>query len=677
MEERTGNTLGSFTRHYVLPLWRWYLGGTIFLALTNAIVLVLPRLARDLVNTLGGGELAEAALRAVPGLLAANNGTAIPLAIMGLGLVLVIVRILSRILFFWPGRRVEAETRQDIFAKILRIPRTLLYRFGQGDLVSRIANDTGYLRILFAFGFLSVVNVVFLLTMTMAAMLSFHPTLTFFALISFAPLLVLIRYTLPAMHAASKRNQEAMGRLSTVMTETFRGISSVRLHAAQSAFLERIDGANEAVYQSNRRLAMIQMVVFPVAGLAVHLAQTIVLIYGGTEVIAGRLQAGDIMVFNVYMASLAFPLAFSGSVLALIERARSAHTRIAEVLSLPAESAEDVHTESFAFSAESANTEMLSLPAESANTEGTVVNSGEGLLPRSKIPSTDAVLADALLEIRSLSREFGTPISSDSPGMVPAFAEERASPKDARSPAPAAENSGFKFDNINFSLRQGEVLGICGAVGSGKSLLFDLILRFEEPPPASIFFHGRDVLAYPPALLRARIACALQNTRLLSDSIRANLTLGLGREVSDEELAHALERACILDEVRNFSGGLETVTGEKGMRLSGGQRQRLALARLFLRRPEVFLLDDIFSAVDQKTETRLVDEIMLLASRTGHKSGLRTAALIATHRHSVLESCDEVLLLHAGRLVDRGRYAELAARHRSLFLKLDREGCDA
>jgi len=579
-------SLGDFARKYVFPLWFWYLGGVAFLALTNAIVLLLPRLARDLVNALGdtapdaGVPGIFGAVRdivpAIPG--APGEWAAIPLTIIALGCLLVAARVLSRILFFWPGRRVEAEARQDLFGRIMRAPREIVYRFGQGDLVSRIANDTGYLRVLFAFGMLSIANVILLLCMTIGAMLSFHAGLTLCALLPFIPVLFMMRALLPRIHAASLRSQAAMGKLSSVMTESFRGIASIRLHAASAAFLDRIDAANEEVYRSYRHLALLQTIAIPLAGISVRIAQTIVLAYGGAEVIAGRLQAGDIMVFNVYMASLAIPLAFGGGLIAMIERARSAHARMAEIFAFPAEAAQ---------------------------------------------PAAPAVGAPAVLRVTSLSREF------------------------------RSDKTNFKFEDISFSVAERRVLGISGPIGSGKSLLFDLILRFEAPPGGSIFFQGRDVLAWEPAALRAKIGYALQSARFFSDSIRTNMGFGLDRSFSDDEIYRALERAAIADEVRGFPDGLDTITGEKGMRLSGGQRQRLALARLFLRAPDLLLLDDIFSAVDQKTEKRLIGEVLSLG---------RTI-IVASHRHSVLENCDEVLLFSGGRILDRGTYQELEKRH--------------
>ncbi|HOG64212.1 MAG TPA: ABC transporter ATP-binding protein, partial [Spirochaetota bacterium] len=342
------------------------------------------------------------------------------------------------------------------------------------------------------------------------------------------------------------------------------------------------------VFLSSRRMAMLETVVFPMASLMVNVSQAVVLGYGGLEVIAGRLTAGDILLFNVYMAGLAFPLAFMGGILALLERARSAEGRISEILDLPVE-------------------DMVS-----------------GLVPG---PEKSAALA---LEVQNLSFSFP---------------------------------SGFALADCSFSVSRGGRIGICGPVGSGKSLLLDLVARFEEPPPATIFVLGEDVLGQKVGELRTRVGYALQTARLFSDTVRNNLVFGLEREVTDEEIHGVLHKAAILDEILSFPDGLETVTGEKGMRLSGGQRQRLALARLLLRNPPLLLLDDVFSAVDQSTEARLVEEMF---------SGT-ASILVVSHRHAVLERCDEVLLMQDGRILDRGSYEGLAQRHRRLLQTMARE----
>jgi ABC-type multidrug transport system fused ATPase/permease subunit len=135
------------------------------------------------------------------------------------------------------------------------------------------------------------------------------------------------------------------------------------------------------------------------------------------------------------------------------------------------------------------------------------------------------------------------------------------------------------------------------------------------------------------------------------------MLFGLDREVSDDEIIKAAEAAQILDEIQSFSEGWDTQIGEKGIRLSGGQKQRLALARFFLRKPPILLLDDVLSAVDHTTEKKILSFIM----------GLGTSMIISSHRGSALKHCKEILVLDQnGSVSDRGSYKDLIKCHPSM-----------
>jgi ATP-binding cassette subfamily B protein len=190
--------------------------------------------------------------------------------------------------------------------------------------------------------------------------------------------------------------------------------------------------------------------------------------------------------------------------------------------------------------------------------------------------------------------------------------------------------------------------------------LFHVLTRLFDPPPGTVLLRGQDVLAVTPRVLRSELGYALQQVHLFSDTIRANLTFGMEREVSDAELAEAAKAAQILDEILSFKDQWNTEIGEKGVRLSGGQKQRLALARLFLRKPRILLLDDVLSAVDHRTEKALIEHIF----STG------CAMLVASHRGSALKRCDEVLILAEGRIADRGPYDQIVSRHPELRTEL-------
>ncbi|MCX6116894.1 MAG: ABC transporter ATP-binding protein [Proteobacteria bacterium] len=233
----------------------------------------------------------------------------------------------------------------------------------------------------------------------------------------------------------------------------------------------------------------------------------------------------------------------------------------------------------------------------------------------------------------------------------------------------------IRIENLNFSYQSSESIlshitaviyprqkiGIYGAIGSGKSTLFSLLTRLYDPPRGSIFVRGIDVLDIPPEDLRNTIGFAPQTPLLFSESIFDNLQLGFDEPISQQRLNEAAEKAEILSEIERFPQKWDTVVGENGVRLSGGQKQRLALARLLLRTSQVYILDDVLSAVDHTTERNLI------------KSLLETKAtlIIASHRTSILEDCDEVWILEEGRIAHRGTFQELSPLIHSMSKNID------
>ncbi len=152
------------------------------------------------------------------------------------------------------------------------------------------------------------------------------------------------------------------------------------------------------------------------------------------------------------------------------------------------------------------------------------------------------------------------------------------------------------------------------------------------------------------------MAFALQRVHLFSASIRDNLVFGLHPQPELDLLREAAQKAQILTEIEAFKEQWATEIGEKGIRLSGGQKQRLAFARLLLRRAEIYLLDDVLSAVDSITEAKLIKTIQ----------GLGATVLIISHRRSVLEICDRVLYLKQGQLIGDSSFSDLINQHPEL-----------
>jgi ATP-binding cassette subfamily B protein len=207
--------------------------------------------------------------------------------------------------------------------------------------------------------------------------------------------------------------------------------------------------------------------------------------------------------------------------------------------------------------------------------------------------------------------------------------------------------------DLSFQVRPGEIVGVFGAVGSGKTTLVNLLNRYLPPPPGTVFLDGVDVTEISQKTLRRHVVTVTQEPFLFSDTIRENIRLA-APEADGAAVEQAALAAALKDDLERLPAGLDTLVGEKGITLSGGQKQRIALARTLLKSCDLLMLDDVLSAVDHETERYLIEQIYAFR----HARSL----LIVSHRISVLERAHRILVLERGRLADMGRHAELIAR---------------
>ena len=216
-------------------------------------------------------------------------------------------------------------------------------------------------------------------------------------------------------------------------------------------------------------------------------------------------------------------------------------------------------------------------------------------------------------------------------------------------------NTGPVLSDIDFELKSGESLGILGPPGSGKTLLFNLILRFYDSTRGRILLDGFDLPSIRIQDLRSQIAYVPQEPFMFAGTIKDNLTLGDDR-YAPKSLEKAAKMASVYDTIQSFPLGFETVVGERGIILSGGQKQRLALARAFLVDRPILLLDDPISQVDTNTGTRIIENIRQLAPQ-------RTI-LIISHRVSALRFANHMLALSQGRILEYGSHTDLLANNK-------------
>jgi len=215
---------------------------------------------------------------------------------------------------------------------------------------------------------------------------------------------------------------------------------------------------------------------------------------------------------------------------------------------------------------------------------------------------------------------------------------------------------------ISFHVKPGQAVALLGSTGSGKTSLVNLLPRFHEYTGGRILLDDVELTEYSREFLRRQVGIVEQEPFLFSRSIRENITYGVGRQVSDEEVERAAKAAAIHDVILTFPDGYKTLVGEKGVTLSGGQKQRVTIARTLLKNPRILILDDSTSSVDTETEAEIREALNgLMANRT---------TFIIAHRIQSVMVADLILVLDKGKIIQMGTHEELVSQMDGMYRKI-------
>jgi subfamily B ATP-binding cassette protein MsbA len=206
------------------------------------------------------------------------------------------------------------------------------------------------------------------------------------------------------------------------------------------------------------------------------------------------------------------------------------------------------------------------------------------------------------------------------------------------------------LQNVSANFAGGKMTALVGHSGSGKSTLLNMIPRIYAPTDGGIFLDGQDISKFDLASLRDQISIVDQNTTLFDDTVLNNIKYARP-EASNEEVFKAAEHSMCAEFINNLENGYETMIGENGVKLSGGEKQRLSIARAFLKKSKIILLDEATSSLDSKTEEKIQKALDQLT--------LNKTTIVIAHRLSTILNSDKIYVVDSGKIIDSGKHEEL------------------
>ena len=470
--------------------------------------------------------------------------------------------------------------RNDVEAKIHRLPLSYFDRQPRGELLSRVTNDidniSQTLQQTMSQLLVSLLTVVGVLAM----MFSISPTLALVALVTVPAGMALTGQIMKRSQGLFIQQWRRTGSLNGQIEEAFTGHSLVKVLGRRREVEAAFEAENDELYEAAFGAQFVSGLIMPVMMFLGNLNYVVIAVLGGLRVANGSMSLGEVQAFIQYSRQFTQPLTQLASMVNLLQSGVASAERVFELLDADEEPAEP--------------RQPAALPA----------GGGRG---------------EVRFEDVSFRYDPDRPLIED----------------------------------LSLVARPGETVAIVGPTGAGKTTLVNLVMRFYDVDSGRITLDGVDISSMRRADLRGRTGMVLQDTWLFEGTIRDNIAYGRP-DAGEEEILEAA-RATFVDRfVHNLPDGYDTVIDEEGGTLSAGERQLVTIARAFLARPALLILDEATSSVDTRTE--LLVQHAMAALRTD-----RTSFVIA-HRLSTIRDADLILVMEDGRIVEQGSHDELLAR---------------
>jgi ATP-binding cassette subfamily B protein len=472
------------------------------------------------------------------------------------------------------SRLIEYDMRKEIFRHISTLDQSFFKAYKTGDIMARISEDVSKVRNYLGPGVLYAVNMVTLFVMTIYAMLQVDVTLTIYALLPLPLLSISIYYVSKLINTKSTAIQQQLSVLNSTAQETYSGIRVVKSYVKEDQFAGYFSDQSEEYKKRALSLAMVEAWFQPLMILLIALSTLLVVYVGGLQVFEGKLTAGNIAEFILYVNMLTWPVTSIGWIASVVQEAEASQKRINELYDIKS----TIHNN---------NTSDYDLKGD--------------------------------VEFKNVTYIY--------------------------------PDTGVKaLDNVSFKVKAGQKLAVYGKTAAGKSTIGDLLFRIFDVTEGEILIDGKNIKDHNLELLRQKMGYVPQDTFLFSDTIAANIAFGV--EKADEQtIQQYAENSAVHDDIIRLPKGYESLIGERGVTLSGGQKQRIAIARAFMKNPQLMILDDTLSAVDSNTEQKISQYFLkALEGKT---------AIVITHRANNLLDYDKIIVLDNGKLSEEGTHESL------------------